>query len=107
MDLDLDEPDCRNSSFFGIPRTRNVKESPSIDPMSDATVWDIFDNHARKVEREHIKDWNDTLGTLLVFVRCCPKPYIQPLMMISGSIILRSSYGIHQREYGTLTRGPF
>lgn len=39
-----------------------------VDESKNKTVWDIYTEYSRKVDQERIRDWNDTLNTLLVFV---------------------------------------
>jgi hypothetical protein len=74
------------SKLFGL-----VKESASPDdPLTideDTTAWEIYNHKASEVDRELIKDWNDNLNTLLIFVsillrcfdintQCNRQPYI-------------------------------
>ncbi|CCA71749.2 hypothetical protein PIIN_05684 [Serendipita indica DSM 11827] len=45
------------------------RESPSttMDSNADKTVWHTYNERADIVDRELIKDWNDSLNTLLIF----------------------------------------
>jgi hypothetical protein len=49
-----------------------VKESARPDdPLTineDTTAWEIYNYRAAEVDREILKDWNDNLNTLLIFV---------------------------------------
>jgi hypothetical protein len=41
------------------------------DPLvvtKDTTAWEIYNHRASEIDREMIKDWNDSLNTLLIFV---------------------------------------
>jgi hypothetical protein len=40
--------------------------------VRESTVWDVYNNEARKVDNELVKDWRDSLNFLLVFVRLLP-----------------------------------
>jgi Family of unknown function (DUF6535) len=62
--------------------TRNVNNDTARAVMTDArmyeehisgmvkesTVWDVYNNEARKVDNELVKDWTTSLNFLLVFV---------------------------------------
>jgi hypothetical protein len=36
--------------------------------VKETTAWDIYNNEAKKVDREVVKDWTASLNFLLVFV---------------------------------------
>lgn len=36
--------------------------------VKENTVWDVYNNEAKKVDTELVKDWKDSLNFLLVFV---------------------------------------
>jgi hypothetical protein len=36
--------------------------------VKESTVWDVYNNEARKVDNELVKDWTASLNFLLVFV---------------------------------------
>jgi hypothetical protein len=36
--------------------------------VKESTVWDVYNNEARKVDNELVKDWTASLNSLLVFV---------------------------------------
>lgn len=40
-----------------------------IGMVRENTVWDVYNNEARKVDNELVKDWQSSLNFLLVFVR--------------------------------------
>jgi hypothetical protein len=40
--------------------------------VKETTAWDIYNNEARKIDRELVKDWTTSLNFLLVFVSACP-----------------------------------
>jgi hypothetical protein len=65
-----------------IPFTRN-RNKDTINPVieefrmdeghipgmvKESTVWDVYNNEARKVDNELVKDWTASLNFLLVFV---------------------------------------
>jgi hypothetical protein len=50
---------------------RNPNRSVDGDPLvvtKDTTAWEIYNHKASEIDREMIKDWNDSLNTLLIFV---------------------------------------
>jgi hypothetical protein len=54
---------------FGL--ARNARKPIELMNMAEsATVWEIYNYEAAKVDKEMIKDWNDSLNTLLIFVSC-------------------------------------
>jgi hypothetical protein len=61
----------KNSRILGIPLDSDGKLQGSLIVTPDTTAWDIYNYHAGRVESEVVKDWNDTLNTLLVFVSLC------------------------------------
>jgi hypothetical protein len=58
----------KSSRILGIPRDGGDKAPESLEVNSDTSVWEIYNYHVGKVESEDVKDWSDTLNTLLVFV---------------------------------------
>ena len=34
----------------------------------ETTAWEIYNDRAQTIDRELIRDWNDSLNTLLIFV---------------------------------------
>jgi hypothetical protein len=52
---------------FGRSRNPNKPSDPFV-VTKDTTAWEIYNHKASEVDREMIKDWNDSLNTLLIFV---------------------------------------
>ncbi|KIM23496.1 hypothetical protein M408DRAFT_77504, partial [Serendipita vermifera MAFF 305830] len=46
---------------------KQVLESAAVGLTQEASVWDVYNNEARKVDDELVKDWRDNLGSLLLF----------------------------------------
>jgi Family of unknown function (DUF6535) len=78
-DIPLEE---RKHQAAPIPLTRN-RNKDTINPVmaevridegyipgmvKESTVWDVYNNEARKVDNELVKDWTASLNFLLVFV---------------------------------------
>jgi hypothetical protein len=61
-------PNPARQRILGIPRDSGEKPPESLEVNSDTSVWEIYNYHAEKVESEVVKDWSDSLNTLLVFV---------------------------------------
>jgi hypothetical protein len=75
-------PEARERHTAPIPFTRNLNNdtiNPVISEMrmdgghipgmvKESTVWDVYNNEARKVDNELVKDWTASLNFLLVFV---------------------------------------
>jgi hypothetical protein len=65
----------RNSSrILGIPLGNDENPQGSLKADGNTTAWDIYNQHAGQVESEDLKDWKDTLNTILVFVSSCMLP---------------------------------
>jgi Family of unknown function (DUF6535) len=45
--------------------------------VKESTVWDVYNNEARKVDNELVKDWTASLNFLLVFVSPLPLVMIE------------------------------
>lgn len=70
-----------------VPFTRNLNNHTTKAVMEDvrmeeeripgmvkeSTVWDVYNNEARKVDNELVKDWTASLNFLLVFVSLSPQ----------------------------------
>jgi hypothetical protein len=54
-------------NLFGLGRNPNRPGEPLV-VTKDTTVWEIYNHKASEIDREMIKDWNDSLSTLLIFV---------------------------------------
>jgi hypothetical protein len=63
MDEDTTPPIRR----FGIAREARKPGEP-MNVTGNTTVWEVYNHKAAEVDREMIKDWNDSLNTLLIFV---------------------------------------
>lgn len=66
--------DKGHTRVFGIPRDYRERQHRPLEVTGDTTAWDIYNHQAGMIERERVKDWNDTLNTLLIFVRDRPAP---------------------------------
>jgi hypothetical protein len=55
------------AKLFGLGRTPNWPSDPLV-VTKDTTAWEIYNHKASEVDREMIKDWNESLNTLLIFV---------------------------------------
>ncbi|PVF97750.1 hypothetical protein CPB86DRAFT_815322 [Serendipita vermifera] len=54
------------AKLFGLGREPKRRGDPFV--MTDeTTTWELYNHKALEVDREMIKDWNDTLNTLLIF----------------------------------------
>jgi hypothetical protein len=65
------EPIAKNlkspANLFGLRRTPAKLGDPLV-VNKDTTAWEIYNHKASEIDRETIKDWNDSLNTLLIFV---------------------------------------
>jgi hypothetical protein len=52
---------------FGLAKDTRKPGEP-LKMTENTTVWEIYNHKAAEVDREMIKDWNDSLNTLLIFV---------------------------------------
>jgi hypothetical protein len=57
-----------NPRILGIPLDSGERPRESLKVTPDTTAWDIYNDQAEQVENEVVRDWKDTLSTLLVFV---------------------------------------
>lgn len=86
-----------NGSFAFAREPRQTGASLVVN--DDATAWEIYNNRALKVDKELIKDWNDSLNTLLIFVcRVSSSPTTRGLT-VQGCALLCRPNGVHHREY--------
>ncbi|PVF91024.1 hypothetical protein CPB86DRAFT_456233, partial [Serendipita vermifera] len=69
------------------------------------TAWEIYNHKASEIDRELIKDWNDSLNTLLIFVSRYNQKCCTAFNWYTGSPILCYPDRIHYREYEASTRG--
>lgn len=82
-DLELQGYPPTTARKFGI-RTQTSSNQPPHDEINtdskarETTAWEVYNKRALIVDRELIKDWNDTLNTLLIFVRICLITYFLP-----------------------------
>ena len=44
------------------------QEGRIIGMTAEHTAWDVYNNEARKVDTEFVKDWRENLNSLLLFV---------------------------------------
>ncbi|CAG8452974.1 9391_t:CDS:2, partial [Acaulospora colombiana] len=57
----------RTMNLFGLRREARHPGDPLI--VTEATTaWEIYNHKASEVDREMVKDWNDSLNTILIFL---------------------------------------
>jgi hypothetical protein len=56
------------AKLLGIPNRRKKTAWDSANEKTPETAWEIYNNRAIVYDKELIKDWNDGLSTLLIFV---------------------------------------
>jgi hypothetical protein len=74
--------------------------------VKESTVWDVYNNEARKVDNELVKDWTTSLNFLLVFVS---SPYYLSglfLVILIGGYLCGCSHRIYHREQEDAGTGP-
>ena len=71
--------------MFGISREIRQQGGP-FNVTSETTAWEIYNNRASVVDRELIKDWNDSLNSLLIFVRPPLVPRLFPNAGTGGAV---------------------
>ena len=78
----LDSPELEDLRA-GVRTTPRGDQAPHIDlngeyihgMVKENTAWDVYNNEARKVDNELVKDWTASLNFLLVFVSRLPSPF--------------------------------
>jgi hypothetical protein len=58
-----------------LPRVGASREGEHIRGLfnePEYTVWDVYNNEARKVDTELVNDWKESLNSLLLFVSDTP-----------------------------------
>ena len=77
--VDMDQPDAPQTKQEDVKHTveslaaliaENISEQgrATTGIVKENTVWDVYNNEARKVDIELVKDWRESLNFLLVFV---------------------------------------
>ncbi|PVG03064.1 hypothetical protein CPB86DRAFT_869977 [Serendipita vermifera] len=67
MPPDTTENNINHSAkLFGLRREPKRPGDPLV-VTGETTAWEIYNHKASEVDREMIKDWNDSLNTLLIF----------------------------------------
>jgi hypothetical protein len=65
------EPKKNAAEIFGGRNMQNHTEKQALDVVQK-TAWEIYNKRAAEVDKEMVKDWNDSLNTLLIFVSNLP-----------------------------------
>jgi hypothetical protein len=47
----------------------NETAARTFGTVKESTAWDVYNTEAKKIDTELIKDWRDSLNSLLLFVR--------------------------------------
>ncbi|PVG04002.1 hypothetical protein CPB86DRAFT_810513 [Serendipita vermifera] len=67
MELDpIERNGTKFARLFGLAKEPKRLRDPLV-LTEETTAWDIYNHRAAEVDREQIKDWNDSLNTLLIF----------------------------------------
>jgi hypothetical protein len=87
-------PSCPPEAF---PGTQFVRES---------TIWDVYNNEARIVDNELVKDWMSSLNFLLLFVSLACMCLVTNPDIYPGGHILSCAERIYYREHEHAPAGP-
>lgn len=67
--MSTEQTNRKSTRLLGIPNKRTTTgDGVGIGNNIPATAWEIYNKRAATYDKELIKDWNDSLNTLLVFV---------------------------------------
>jgi hypothetical protein len=47
---------------------KRIKDERILGMMTENSGWDVYNNEAKKVDTELVKDWTSSLNFLLIFV---------------------------------------
>jgi hypothetical protein len=64
--LDVEKRILQGENVVYIPATYHSSFIPFLTPES--SIWDIYNNEAKIIDTELVKDWTSSLNFLLVFV---------------------------------------
>lgn len=57
-----------SNTLFGLGRKPHQPGERTFAADEHTTGWELYNERAWKIDKESIKDWNDSLNTLLIFV---------------------------------------
>jgi len=60
-------PSRRSINRLGLATDPRQANAPLV-VNNETTAWEIYNDRALTIDREIIKDWNDSLNILLIFV---------------------------------------
>lgn len=69
----VEAPGSASPAATVTPSVNLSEKSPNLEEhllpiLGEANAWDVYNNEARKVDNELVKDWTASLNSLLVFV---------------------------------------
>ncbi|PVF97159.1 hypothetical protein CPB86DRAFT_760725 [Serendipita vermifera] len=62
-----DKPITRTGKLFGYNRRERKSHKHSLVTTEETTAWEIYNFRASQIDRDLIRDWNESLNTLLIF----------------------------------------
>jgi hypothetical protein len=65
----IDKAPTQHRRVLGLGREVRRFGDPLV-VTEETTAWEIYNHKATEIDRELIKDWNDSLNTLLILVSC-------------------------------------
>ena len=68
LDLDANGIAIQGSPVEDQPVNAGIDGEFAYSILKENTAWDVYNNEARKVDNELVKDWTSSLNFLLVFV---------------------------------------
>jgi hypothetical protein len=68
LGLDANGRPLQGSPAEGQPVNDGIDGEFAYGVIKENTAWDVYNNEARKVDNELVKDWTSSLNFLLVFV---------------------------------------
>jgi hypothetical protein len=96
------EPTSKHSNppgkLFGRSRHSNKPGEP-LAVTKETTAWEIYNHKASGIDKEMIKDWNDSLNTLLIFVSSTGAFKGCHLTCGTGRSIFSNPDSFYHREY--------
>jgi hypothetical protein len=89
------------TKLFGLigRKIRRAGKDPLV-VTEETTAWEIYNDRADEIDRELVKDWNDSLHTLLIFVRNLSSVRLLVSDMVYlGDPLVGYSDSIRRRKY--------
>jgi hypothetical protein len=81
------------------PLPDELPDAVPAAPTRGATPWELYNEKAKLYDREMLREWDENLSILLIFVSTCLSSAIRLTHHLTGVVVFSRSHGFYYCEH--------